>query len=145
MSKGLNKVMLIGNLGADPICRRTKDGFAITNISLATTSIKKSKDNVNIEQHTEWHKVVFFGKLAEVVEKYLKKGKKVYIEGHLSTTKWDKNGETRYTTQIIAEEMQMLDNKTESEATNTAVENIDVDRDKDFEMKPTIDDDDIPF
>ncbi len=104
----VNKVILIGNLGRDPETRYMPDGGAITNISVATTEQWKDK-NGEKQEKTEWHRVAFFGKLAEIAGEYLKKGSQVYVEGRLQTRKWqDKDGQDKYTTEIIAEEMQML-------------------------------------
>jgi len=109
MSKGsVNKVILIGNLGADPEVRYMPSGDAITNIRLATTDNWKDK-NGEKQERTEWHRVAFFGKLAEIAGEYLKKGSQVYVEGRLQTRKWqDKDGQDRYTTEIVADRMQML-------------------------------------
>jgi single-strand DNA-binding protein len=104
----VNKVILVGNLGRDPETRYMPDGGAITNISIATTSQWKDKSGEKQEQ-TEWHRVAFFGKLAEIAGEYLKKGSQVYVEGKLRTRKWqDKDGQDKYTTEIIADAMQML-------------------------------------
>jgi single-strand DNA-binding protein len=104
----VNKVILVGNLGRDPETRYMPDGGAITNISIATTSSWKDKSGEKQEQ-TEWHRVAFFGKLAEIAGEYLKKGSQVYVEGKLRTRKWqDKDGQDKYTTEIIADSMQML-------------------------------------
>ena len=103
-----NSVRLIGNLGDDPRVKYTQGGMAITEISLATTSRRKDKDGNAVEE-TQWHRVKFFGKLAEIAAEYLKKGTQVFIEGSLRTRKWqDKEGQDRYTTEIVANEMQML-------------------------------------
>ena len=105
----VNKVILVGNLGKDPETRYTPDGAAITNISLATTDTWKDKATGEKKEATEWHRVAFFGKLAEIAGQYLKKGRPVYIEGRIRTRKWqDKEGQDRYTTEIIADQMQML-------------------------------------
>jgi single-strand DNA-binding protein len=105
----INKVILIGNLGKDPETRYTPDGAAITNITLATTDTWKDKTSGEKKEATEWHRVSFFGRLAEIAGQYLKKGRPVYIEGRIRTRKWqDKEGQDRYTTEIIAEEMKML-------------------------------------
>ena len=110
----LNKVTLIGNLGADPDVRYMPTGGAVANISLATTFRWKDKQSGERKDNTEWHRVVFFNRLAEVVGEYLRKGSQVYIEGRLQTRKWqDKEGVERYTTEIIATEMQMLGSKSE--------------------------------
>ncbi len=117
MARGVNKVILIGNLGNDPDIRYTASGAAIANISLATTTSWKDKNSGEQQERTEWHRVVFFGRLAEIVGEYLKKGSQVYVEGRLQTNKWqDKEGADRYTTEIIANEMQMLGSKSDSSA-----------------------------
>jgi single-strand DNA-binding protein len=104
----VNKVILIGNLGRDPETRYMPDGGAITNISVATTDVWKDKAGEKQEK-TEWHRVAFFGKLAEIAGEYLKKGSQVYVEGRLQTRKWqDKDGNDKYTTEIVADRMQML-------------------------------------
>jgi single-strand DNA-binding protein len=104
----VNKVILIGNLGRDPETRYMPDGGAITNISIATTEVWKDKQGEKQEK-TEWHRVAFFGKLAEIAGEYLKKGSQVYVEGRLQTRKWqDKDGQDKYTTEIVANAMQML-------------------------------------
>lgn len=112
MARGINRVILIGNLGKDPEVRYTNDGKAIANITLATSESWKDKNTGEQVEKTEWHRVVFFRRLAEVVGEYLKKGSKIYIEGKLQTRKWqDDNGQDRYTTEIVASEMQMLDSR----------------------------------
>ena len=104
----VNKAILIGNLGKDPDVRYSPDGSAITNITLATTENWKDKSGEKQEK-TEWHRVAFFGKLAEIAGEYLKKGSQVYVEGRIQTRKWqDKEGQDRYTTEIVADRMQML-------------------------------------
>lgn len=109
MSRGINKVILIGNLGNDPDVRYTSGGAAVTNISLATTDSWKDKETGEQQDRTEWHKIVFFGRLAEIVAEYLRKGSQIYVEGRLQTRKWqDKEGKDRYTTEIVGNEMQML-------------------------------------
>jgi single-strand DNA-binding protein len=109
MARGINKVILIGNLGNDPDTRYTANGAAVANISLATTDSWKDKESGEQQDRTEWHRIVFFNRLAEIVSEYLKKGAQVYIEGRLQTRKWqDKDGNDRYTTEIVANEMQML-------------------------------------
>ena len=105
----VNKVILIGNLGRDPEVRYTPSGTAVANISIATTRSWKNKDSGEKSEETEWHRIVFYDRLAEIAGEYLHKGKAVYIEGRLKTRKWqDKDGTDRYTTEIIAEQMQML-------------------------------------
>lgn len=109
MAKGINKVILVGNLGNDPEVRFSPNGNAVTRISVATTDSWKDRNSGDRQERTEWHRVVFFGKLAEIAGEYLKKGNQVYIEGRLQTNKWqDQSGNDRYTTEIIANEMQML-------------------------------------
>ena len=113
----LNKVTLIGNLGADPEVRYMPNGNAVANITLATTFKWKDKQSGEKKESTEWHRVVFFGKLAEIAGEYLKKGKQIYIEGRLQTRKWqDSDGKDRYSTEIIATEMLMLGNNSGTDA-----------------------------
>ena len=108
MARGVNKVILVGNLGADPELRYTGSGTAVCNFSLATTESYKDRDGNQVE-NTEWHRVVAWARLAEICGEYLKKGRQVYIEGQIQTRQWeDKEGQTRYTTEIKAREMQML-------------------------------------
>ena len=116
MSKGtVNKVIIIGRTGTDPQIKHTTNGSMIVNISVATVSFYKDKQTNQLVESTEWHKVVLFNKLAEVAGKYLKKGKTVYIEGRIRTTKWqDQQGQDRYTTEIIANEMQFIGGKQEN-------------------------------
>jgi single-strand DNA-binding protein len=112
MARGVNKVILIGNLGADPEVRYTPGGSAVANITLATSASWRDKQSGEMQERTEWHRVAFFNRLAEIVGEYLRKGSKVYVEGSLRTRKWqDKNGVDRYTTEIIANEMHMLDSR----------------------------------
>ena len=107
-SKGVNKVILVGNLGADPDIKQSERG-TITNISIATSESWRDKTSGQNQERTEWHRVVFFGKLAEIAANYLSKGAQVYIEGKIRTRKWqDKNGQDRYITEVVANEMQML-------------------------------------
>lgn len=105
----VNKVILVGNLGRDPETRYNPEGAAITNVSIATTETWKDKASGEKQERTEWHRVVFFNRLAEIAGEYLKKGSQVYVEGSLRTRKWtDKEGQERYTTEVVAERMQML-------------------------------------
>ena len=109
MARGVNKVILVGYLGKDPEVRYTPDQNAVANVSLATTESWKDKTSGEKQERTEWHRVAFFGKLAEIAGEYLKKGSQVYVEGRLQTRKWqDKDGQDRYTTEIVADRMQML-------------------------------------
>ena len=112
MARGVNKVILIGNLGADPETRFMPSGGAVTNIRLATSETWKDRQTGQQQERTEWHRVVFFNKLGEIAGEYLKKGSKVYVEGYISTRKWQgQDGQDRYTTEIVANEMQMLDGR----------------------------------
>jgi single-strand DNA-binding protein len=114
MAKGINKVILIGHLGQDPEVKYMPSGSAVANVSIATTESWKDKNTGEKKDKTEWHRVIFFARLAEIVGEYLRKGSQVYVEGRLQTRKWqDKNGQDRYTTEIVASEMQMLGGKGE--------------------------------
>ncbi len=109
MARGINKVIIVGNLGQDPDTRYMPSGAAVTNFTVATNESWKDKETGEQKDRTEWHKITMFGRLAEVSAEYLRKGSQVYIEGKLRTEKWqDKDGKDRYTTKIIADEMQML-------------------------------------
>lgn len=112
MARGINKVILIGNLGNDPDVRYTSGGSAVANVSVATSETWRDKETGDQQERTEWHRIVFFGRLAEIVSEYLRKGSKIYVEGRLQTRKWqDRDGNDRYTTEVVANEMQMLDSK----------------------------------
>lgn len=116
MSRGVNKVILIGNVGGDPDVRYLPNGNAVANVTLATSDSWKDKQTGALQERTEWHRVSFFGKLAEVVGEYVRKGSKLYIEGRLQTREWEKDGVKRYTTEVIVDiggQMQMLDGKPE--------------------------------
>ncbi|MCP8688545.1 single-stranded DNA-binding protein [Marinobacterium sedimentorum] len=109
MARGVNKVILVGNLGGDPEVRYMPSGNAVTNVTLATSESWKDKNTGQMQERTEWHRVVFFNKLAEIAGEYLRKGSQVYVEGALRTRKWqDQSGQDKYTTEIVASEMQML-------------------------------------
>jgi single-strand DNA-binding protein len=108
-SRGVNKVILVGNCGADPESRFLPSGGAVANITLATSETWKNKETGQPQERTEWHRVVFFNRLAEVVGEYVKKGSKLYIEGALRTRSWEQDGVKRYATEIVASDMQMLD------------------------------------
>src|SRR5690606_32210452 len=110
-SRGVNKVILVGNVGQDPETRYMPSGQAVTNITLATSETWKDKNTGQAQERTEWHRVVFFQRLAEIVAEYVRKGSKLYIEGRLQTRSWEQDGVKRYTTEIIANEMQMLDSR----------------------------------
>jgi len=108
-SRGINKAILVGHLGRDPEIRYAASGAAIANVSVATSESWKDKQTGENQERTEWHRVVFFGRLAEIVGEYLKKGSQIYVEGRIQTRKWqDKDGNDRYTTEIVANDMQML-------------------------------------
>ena len=109
MARGINKVILIGNLGAEPEVRFMPSGQAVANVRLATNETWRDRETGENQERTEWHRVVFFGKLADIVKEYLHKGSQIFVEGRIQTKKWqDKDGHDRYTTEIIANEMQML-------------------------------------
>ena len=109
MARGVNKVILVGNLGGDPEVRYMPSGGAVTNVTIATSESWKDKQSGQQQERTEWHRVVFFNRLAEIAGEYLRKGSQIYIEGSLRTRKWqDNNGQDKYTTEIVASEMQML-------------------------------------
>lgn len=115
MARGVNKVILVGNLGNDPETKYTQGGMAVTKISLATTSVRKDKDG-NAQENTQWHRVTFFGKLGEIAGEYLRKGSQVYVEGSIKYDKYTgQDGVEKYTTDIIADEMQMLGGKPEGQ------------------------------
>lgn len=121
MARGINKVILIGNLGKDPETRYMPSGGAVTNVTLATSESWKDKNTGEQQERTEWHRVVFFNRLGEIAGEYLRKGSKVYIEGSLRTRKWQgQDGQDRYTTEIVASDMQMLDSKGGSAAFESA-------------------------
>ena len=146
MAKGVNKVILIGNLGKDPEIRYTPNGVAVANLTLATSEAWKDKQSGENVERTEWHRIVMFQRLAEIAGEYLRKGAKIFIEGRLQTRKWqDKNtGQDRYTTEIVADNMQMLDSKGghTTEATHEKPASSPAP-----ETAPSLDnfDDDIPF
>ena len=127
--KGINKVIIVGNLGADPDSRAMPSGNAVTNISVATSESWNDRDTGEKQEKTEWHRVVFFNRLAEIAAQYLKKGSQVYVEGKLQTRKWeDKEGNERWTTEVVANQMQMLGNN-----------------DSTYSFNQDISDEDIPF
>ena len=112
MARGVNKVIIVGNLGKDPETRYMPSGSAVTNLTLATSESWKDKQTGEQQDRTEWHKIAMFGRLAEIAAEYLRKGSQIYIEGKLRTRKWqDKEGKDRYTTEIVPDEMQMLGSK----------------------------------
>lgn len=148
MARGVNKVILIGNLGKDPEMRYTPSGLAIANLTLATSESWKDKQSGEMQERTEWHRVVMYQRTAEIAGEYLRKGSKVYIEGRLQTRKWqDKTtGQDRYTTEIIADSMQMLDSKGGSANESSAYEKPST-ASAAPQSAPALDnfDDDIPF
>ena len=111
MARGVNKVILVGNLGRDPETRYMPSGGAVTNVSIATSKSWRDRDSGEQKERTEWHRVVFFNRLAEVAGEYLKRGSKVYVEGELRTRDWERDGQKHYTTEVVASEMQMLDSR----------------------------------
>ncbi len=111
MSRGINKVILVGNVGNDPEVRYMPNGNAVANVSIATSESWKDKNTGEQQERTEWHRVVFFNRLGEIVEQYVSKGAKLYVEGRLQTRSWEQDGIKRYSTEIVASEMQMLDTR----------------------------------
>ncbi|MGB0692071.1 MAG: single-stranded DNA-binding protein [Pseudomonadales bacterium] len=108
MPRGINKVILVGNLGRDPETRYMPSGGAVTNVSVATSKQWRDRDSGENKERTEWHRVVFFNRLAEIAGEYLKKGSQIYLEGELRTREWERDGQKHYTTEIVANEMQMM-------------------------------------
>jgi single-strand DNA-binding protein len=154
MARGVNKVILIGNLGRDPEVKYLPSGSAVCNVTLATSESWKDKESGEKKDRTEWHNVVFFGKLAEIAGEYLKKGSQVYVEGSLRTRKWqDKEGKDRYTTEIVVSDMQMLGGRGGGSATASYDDEPAATRPAPARVKarPAMDagndslDDDIPF
>ena len=146
MSRGVNKVILVGNLGQKPDMKYTQSNTAVANLSLATSESWKDKDSGDLKTKTEWHRVVYFGKLAEIAERYLDKGSKVYVEGKLQTRKWqDQSGNDRYTTEVLGQELTMLDSRGDSsgssfENNNSGMSEEDVNQDN-----GEFSEEDIPF
>ena len=123
MARGINKVILIGNLGGDPETRYLPNGNAVTNLTLATSDSWRDKQTGQMQERTEWHRVTFFGKIAEIAGQYLRKGSKIYIEGRLQTREWEKDGVKRYTTEVIVDiggTMQMLDSRGDNDGASRA-------------------------
>ena len=126
MARGINKVTIVGNLGKDPETNALPSGNYVTNISVATSESWKDKKTGQQKERTEWHRIVFFSRLAEIAGEYLKKGSQVYIEGKLQTRKWqDQNGQDRYTTEIVANEMQMLGGRAAEPLQNSSGHQVD--------------------
>ena len=150
MPRGVNKVILVGNLGQDPETRMMPSGSAVTNASLATSKQWRDRDSGENKERTEWHRVVFFNRLAEIAGEYLKKGSKVYVEGELRTRDWERDGQKHYTTEIVASEMQMLDTSEEPSGPSAKAEQkqeqqrISLDR-SEPSFADNFEDDEIPF
>lgn len=153
MAKGINKVIIVGNLGRDPETRFMPSGGAVTNVSVATSKSWRDRESGEQKERTEWHRVVFFNRLAEIAGEYLKRGSKIYLEGELRTREWEREGQKHYTTEIVANEMQMLDSKGSMEAGGTLPTSspgtgatAPSTSNPDFAPPPSDDfDDDIPF
>ncbi len=144
MARGINKAIIVGHLGQDPDVRHMPSGKAVTSISLATTENWTDKQSGNKQERTEWSHVVLFGRLGEIAGEYLKKGSQVYIEGSLRTEKWqDKQGNDRYTTKIIANELQMLGSRPEGRCESSPTSGND--QGQNYHDQPMADDDDYPF
>lgn len=144
MARGINKVIIVGNLGADPDSRAMPSGNAVTNISVATSESWNDRETGEKQEKTEWHRVVFFNRLAEIAAQYLKKGSQVYVEGKLQTRKWeDKEGNERWTTEVVANQMQMLGDRMSNDMTNDNASSSQSSSDNDFSTDDF--DDDIPF
>jgi len=142
---GINKVILVGNLGQDPEVKFTAGGAAVTTLSIATSDSWKDKDSGMDKERTEWHRVVLWRRLAEIAGEYLKKGSKVYIEGQLQTRKWEQEGQTRYTTEIIARDIQFLDSRGSANTSNQEGAGGKSEEPAPDVPDSGIDDDDIPF
>ena len=145
MRRGVNKVILVGNLGQKPEMRYTATQTAVANLSIATTESWKDKESGENRDKTEWHRVVFFGNLAEIAEKYLDKGSSVYIEGKIQTRKWqDKEGKDRWTTEVLGNQLTMLGSRNTSEPIDDTSNSSDTPFPED-DSGPGLTDDDIPF
>ena len=142
---GINKVILVGNLGQDPEVKYTAGGAAVTTLSLATSESWKDKDTGSDQEKTEWHRVVLWRRLAEIAGEYLKKGSKVYIEGQLQTRKWEQDGQTRYTTEVVGRDMQFLDSRGSSSSAGSSYEDTNQDMSSQNLPDSGITDDAIPF
>ena len=151
MARGVNKVILLGNVGRDPETRYAQNGTAVTRFSIATSEIWKDRSSGEQQERTEWHNIVCFARLAEVAGEYLKKGSKVYIEGQLRTSSWEQDGQKKYRTEVNARELQMLDSKGHSETqappldgSSLSLEDGDA-AEKSLEDPSGLHKDDIPF
>ena len=149
MGKGINKVIIVGNLGNDPEIKYMPNGNAVTRVSIATSETWKDKQTGQSNERTEWHRVVFFNRLGEIAGEYLKKGSKVYIEGQLRTNQWEKDGQKHYTTEVIGREMQMLDSRGDGQQSNSRQPHSNQGNNnssQSYDSGPPADfDDDIPF
>lgn len=146
MARGVNKVILVGNLGKDPEIRYMPNGNAVANLTLATTESWKDKQTGDQQEKTEWHRIVMFRRLAEIAGEYLKKGSQIYIEGKLQTRKWqDNSGNDRYTTEIVANEMQMLGGRGGAGGSAGFADSAPAERSSVAETASPEFDDDIPF
>ena len=145
MARGINKVILVGNLGQKPEIRYTQTDSAVANLSLATSESWKDKETGEQREKTEWHRIVYFGKLAEIAEQYLDKGSKVYVEGKLQTRKWQdkETGADRYTTEIVGNELTMLDSKNSSGMNES--QNFERNTSQSNQVQEDFNEDDIPF
>ena len=145
MARGVNKVILVGNLGQKPEIRYTQTDSAVANLSLATSESWKDKETGEQREKTEWHRIVYFGKLAEIAEQYLDKGSKVYVEGKLQTRKWQdkETGADRYTTEIVGNELTMLDSKNSSGMNES--QNFERNTSQSNQVQEDFNEDDIPF
>ena len=146
MSRGVNKVILVGNLGQKPEMRYTATQSAVANLSVATTESWKDKESGEMRDKTEWHRVVYFGKLAEIAEQYLDKGSKVYVEGKLQTRKWqDQAGNDRYTTEVLGQELTMLDSRGDSSGSSFENNNSGMSEENVNQDNGEFSEEDIPF
>ena len=150
MGKGVNKVILVGNLGQDPEVRYMPNGSAVANISVATSESWKDKQTGQQQERTEWHKIVYYGNVAEIAGKYLKKGSKIYVEGSLRTKKWQdkQTGQDKYSTEIVGSELQMLDSKGDAQSSQGPQQQAPMSggsMDQNQGPQPSVFDDDIPF
>jgi single-strand DNA-binding protein len=139
MANGVNRVIIIGNVGQDPETRYLPSGEAVTNLSVATSESWKDKNSGERKERVEWNRVVAFGKLAEIISEYARKGSKIYLSGSLRTRKWEMDGQTHYTTEIVAKEMQLLDRKETGERNQNPIKKPEAGGFDDFG------EDDIPF
>ena len=146
MARGVNKVILVGNLGQKPEMRYTQTNTAVATLSIATSESWKDKDSGELREKTEWHRVVFFGKLAEIAEQYLDKGSQLYVEGKLQTRKWqDQAGNDRYTTEVLGQELTMLDSRGDSSGSSFENKNSGMSEENVNQDNGEFSEEDIPF